>query len=154
MQLHRVSSSVPNIKNKITVSELAQHKSQNDCWTAINGRVYNITSYIPYHPGGVPQLMKGAGVDSTELFQKFHPWVNLDSMLAKFIVGTLVSDPPTTSSISETELAVETISTSISTIAIESTIFKSPDESLLPSEEKHEIITKLAKDILNKEIDE
>ena len=51
-------------------------------------------------------------------------------------------------------LAEETISTSISTMTIESTIFKSPEESLLPSEEKHEIITKLAKDILNKEIDE
>ena len=154
MQLHRVSSSMPNVKNKITVSELAQHKSKNDCWTAVNGRVYNITSYIPYHPGGVPQLMKGAGVDSTELFKKFHPWVNLDSMLAKFIVGTLVPDPPATSSKSETELAVETISTSISAITIESTIFKSPEQSLLPSEEKHEIITKLAKDLLNEEIDE
>jgi len=153
MQLHRVSSSVPNVKNKITVSELAQHKSLNDCWTAINGRVYNITSYIPYHPGGAPQLMKGAGVDSTELFKKFHPWVNLDSMLAKFIVGTLVPDPPADDA-STTHTSVDTLSTTISTITIESTIFKSPDESILPNEDKHEIITKLAKDILNNEEDE
>ena len=151
MQLHRVSSSVPNIKNKITVSELAKHKSKNDCWTAINGRVYNITSYIPYHPGGVPQLMKGAGVDRTELFQKFHPWVNLDSMLAKFIVGTLVPDPPTAA---DTSATIETLSNTMTTMTIESTVFKSPEESLLPSDEKHEIITKLAKDILNKEIEE
>ena len=28
----------------------------------IRGKVYNVTAYIPYHPGGVSELMRGAGL--------------------------------------------------------------------------------------------
>lgn len=77
---------------KVTVSELAQHKSQFDCWTAYNGKVYNITNYLHYHPGGIPKLMAGAGKDCTKEFNKFHAWVNAESMLSKCLVGTLVPD--------------------------------------------------------------
>jgi cytochrome b involved in lipid metabolism len=31
-------------------------------------RVYNITPYLKYHPGGVDLIMKGAGMDATQLF--------------------------------------------------------------------------------------
>lgn len=34
------------------------------------GRVYNATAYIEYHPGGVDELMKGAGKDATALFDE------------------------------------------------------------------------------------
>jgi cytochrome b involved in lipid metabolism len=30
--------------------------------------VFNITPYLKYHPGGVSELMRGAGVDATKLF--------------------------------------------------------------------------------------
>ncbi|CAG9564724.1 unnamed protein product [Danaus chrysippus] len=38
--------------------------------------------------------MRGAGIDVTELFDKVHPWVNYDSMLAKCLVGPLRADRP------------------------------------------------------------
>ena len=75
---------------KITVEELATHNSQFDCWTAYNGKVYNITQYIAYHPGGGPKLMEGAGKDCTALFNKYHRWVNIDSILGKCVIGELV----------------------------------------------------------------
>ena len=34
------------------------------------GRVYNITQYLEYHPGGIPELMRGAGSDATHLFNE------------------------------------------------------------------------------------
>lgn len=80
---------------KISAAELAEHASQFDCWTAYNGRVYNITQYLPYHPGGIPKLMQGAGKDSTALFNKYHPWVNCQSMLAKCLIGVLSADEAT-----------------------------------------------------------
>ncbi|CAK1555768.1 unnamed protein product [Leptosia nina] len=78
----------------VSPSELALHNSINDAWLAIRGRVYNITHYLPYHPGGPEELMRGAGMDATELFDKVHPWVNYDSLLAKCLVGPLSFDRP------------------------------------------------------------
>ncbi|XP_045537101.1 cytochrome b5 reductase 4 isoform X1 [Papilio machaon] len=75
-------------------SELATHNTKNDAWLAIRGRVYNITHYLPYHPGGPEELMRGAGIDATELFDKVHPWVNYDSLLAKCLIGPLRFDRP------------------------------------------------------------
>lgn len=48
---------------RITVDELATHNTKDDCWQAYGGKVYNVTPYLKYHPGGVPQLMKAAGKD-------------------------------------------------------------------------------------------
>ncbi|XP_037292954.1 cytochrome b5 reductase 4 isoform X2 [Manduca sexta] len=78
----------------VTPSELALHNKQDDAWLAIRGRVYNITHYLPYHPGGPEELMRGAGIDATQLFDKVHPWVNYDSLLAKCLVGPLRYDLP------------------------------------------------------------
>lgn len=34
------------------------------------GRVYNITPYLEYHPGGIPEIMRGVGKDGTDLFDE------------------------------------------------------------------------------------
>eukprot|EP00111_Clytia_hemisphaerica_P023680 TCONS_00069790-protein len=73
----------------VTPSELAKHNTVSDCWMAIRGRVYNVTHYMEYHPGGLDELMKGAGKDATELFDQIHKWVNFTSMLAKCYIGPL-----------------------------------------------------------------
>eukprot|EP01039_Chlorochromonas_danica_P008739 gene8742-9632_t len=73
----------------ITIEELAQHCTKLDCWTAYKGKVYNLTPYLPYHPGGENILMDVAGKDCTELFDKYHRWVNADAMLSKCYLGTL-----------------------------------------------------------------
>ncbi|XP_059052754.1 cytochrome b5 reductase 4 isoform X2 [Achroia grisella] len=78
----------------VSLAELATHNTQNDAWLAIRGRVYNITHYLPYHPGGPEELMRGAGIDATQLFDKVHPWVNYESLLAKCLVGPLKFDLP------------------------------------------------------------
>lgn len=47
---------------------LKQHNKREDAWTVINGKVYDVTTYIPYHPGGEKELMRVAGRDGTKLF--------------------------------------------------------------------------------------
>lgn len=76
---------------KINKEELKKHKSRSDCWTCINGKVFNITPYVNFHPGGVEEIMKCAGRDGTSLFNKYHSWVNVDRMLENCIIGVYVS---------------------------------------------------------------
>jgi cytochrome b involved in lipid metabolism len=35
---------------------------------AVNGKVYNVTAYLPFHPGGEKEMMRGVGRDGTKLF--------------------------------------------------------------------------------------
>ncbi|BCS24155.1 uncharacterized protein APUU_40599A [Aspergillus puulaauensis] len=79
---------------KVTPSML---KAQNgrkgsDAWTSYQGKVYNISPYLPFHPGGKGELLRGAGKDSGKLFLEVHPWVNWDAILGECCVGILVSE--------------------------------------------------------------
>lgn len=65
---------------------------KKDIWMALGGKVYNITPYMPYHPGGEPELMKAAGREGTRLFGEVHPWVNWEGMLEGCLVGVLVEE--------------------------------------------------------------
>lgn len=48
---------------------LREHgKDAQEVWSVFNGKVYNITHYLPYHPGGEKELMRVAGRDGTRLF--------------------------------------------------------------------------------------
>lgn len=53
---------------RIPPSVLKLHNKKDDAWSAINGKVYNLTPYLPYHPGGERELMRVAGRDGTKLF--------------------------------------------------------------------------------------
>lgn len=72
---------------RVTQEELKKHNTTEDAWTVLQGRVYNITPYLKFHPGGVDELMKVAGKDGTKLFKYFHPWVNFESMLDACLIG-------------------------------------------------------------------
>jgi cytochrome b involved in lipid metabolism len=52
------------------MQEVARHKSADDAWMVLNGRVYNVTPYLNFHPGGADILVKAAGRDATALFRK------------------------------------------------------------------------------------
>jgi hypothetical protein len=47
--------------------EIALHNVGTDCWTIVKGRVYDITSYVPRHPGGA-EILRACGTDGTSLF--------------------------------------------------------------------------------------
>jgi cytochrome b involved in lipid metabolism len=50
-----------------TLAEIAPHNSRTSCWMAIEGKVYNVTSFIPRHPGGTA-ILQGCGKDATSMF--------------------------------------------------------------------------------------
>ncbi|ANB01100.1 MAG: cytochrome b5 domain-containing protein [Chromatiaceae bacterium] len=53
----------------ITREELAQHDQPEDCWKAIHGKVYDITDYLPRHPGPPAMVLHWCGRESTKAWE-------------------------------------------------------------------------------------
>ncbi len=51
-----------------TLAEVSQHNNETSCWTIIDGKIYDITSYIYSHPAGVNKILQGCGVDATKMY--------------------------------------------------------------------------------------
>ncbi|KAK0713895.1 cytochrome b5-like heme/steroid binding domain-containing protein, partial [Lasiosphaeria miniovina] len=81
---------------RVTPSMLRRQTGRKgtDAWTVLGGRVYNISPYVPFHPGGGPELLRGAGKDGTQLFGEIHPWVNYEGMLSACLIGLYVPEEP------------------------------------------------------------
>jgi len=82
----------PRPRKGITMDEVRQHRSRDDAWMVFRNRVYNMTPYLRFHPGGADILMKAAGKDGTALFMKYHPWVAIDALMEKCLVGFLAEE--------------------------------------------------------------
>lgn len=55
-----------------TLAQVSAHATANDCWTTMNGVVYNVTPFVSKHPGGVEAISQVCGRDGTAFFQAQH----------------------------------------------------------------------------------
>ncbi|KAI4189716.1 MAG: hypothetical protein L6R41_001268 [Letrouitia leprolyta] len=87
---------VPPNLIRVPPSALRYHNGRKgkNAWGVWQGKVYNLTPYMKFHPGGVNELMKGAGreKDAERLFMEVHPWVNWEGLLGECMIGILVSE--------------------------------------------------------------
>ncbi len=57
----------------IPISELAIHNSSESCWVLFRGKVYDITSFLPEHPGSAQAILPYCGTINFEnAFMKKH----------------------------------------------------------------------------------
>lgn len=52
----------------LNTTEVQKHNSQADCWIIVSNQVYNVTAYIPFHPGGTQRIVNTCGTDATTAF--------------------------------------------------------------------------------------
>lgn len=83
---------------------MAQHCREDDFWCILHGKVYDLTAYLEYHPGGPDILLEYAGKDISAAFGKqgcffssslplvddHHAWVNYETLLDTCLRGFLV----------------------------------------------------------------
>ena len=80
--MNREGQHQPN-SEKIHGDEVAKHNNKKDCWVIIHGRAYDVTEFMPEHPGGPNIILKFAGKDATETYEPIHPPDTLDKYLDK-----------------------------------------------------------------------
>jgi len=76
-----------------TQEEVAKHNSSTDCWLIIGKNVYDVSKFVPYHPGG-EILLSHAGHKATDVFTAFHP-SNAYKKLENYLIGELPQDMDT-----------------------------------------------------------
>ncbi|CAO3686537.1 hypothetical protein G6F70_003853 [Rhizopus microsporus] len=57
----------------ISLQEVEKHNTKDDIWVIIHGKVYDLTNFLPEHPGGQKVILKYAGKDATDAFDPIHP---------------------------------------------------------------------------------
>lgn len=43
------------------LEDLKQHSDEKSCWIAINGKVYDVTTFLEEHPGGYDIILTSTG---------------------------------------------------------------------------------------------
>ncbi|CAI6340582.1 unnamed protein product [Periconia digitata] len=79
--MNRDNSNTQNVK--LTGQDVAKHDNKDSCWVIVHGRAYDVTEFLPEHPGGSKIILKYAGKDATEEFEPIHPPDTLDKYLDK-----------------------------------------------------------------------
>ena len=75
-----------------TLAQVSQRDSAAECWVAIDGGVYDLTSWIRSHPGGSGAILNLCGKDGTSSFTSQHggqarPTSTLDGYYIAPLVG-------------------------------------------------------------------
>ncbi len=68
--------------------EVSKHNKENDAWLVINNNVYDVTKWIPRHPGALA-ILKGIGKDATNIFYKTGHSKKAIKYLDNLLIGKL-----------------------------------------------------------------
>ncbi|KAH7254350.1 FMN-dependent dehydrogenase-domain-containing protein [Fusarium redolens] len=74
---------------RVSLDDLKQHNTANDCWIAVHSKVWDITHFINEHPGGPEVLLNLAGSDATELYNDVHAPDIIEDLPSDKLIGLL-----------------------------------------------------------------
>jgi cytochrome b involved in lipid metabolism len=78
------------VKKTYSFEEVKTHNSKQSCWSAIRGKVYDLTSWISNHPGGEKTILSICGKDGTEAFVNQHGGKDKpEKALSQFEIGDI-----------------------------------------------------------------
>ena len=88
---HVIGAAAPLSRSpeSFTPEEVAKHSTEEDCWLIISGAVYDVSSFLRSHPGGILPVLPFAGKDATAVFEELHEPAWLSEFGARYQVGWL-----------------------------------------------------------------
>ncbi|KAL4925704.1 nitrate reductase [Aspergillus undulatus] len=74
-QIKAAAQEAPAPEKQFTREEIEKHNTKDDCWIVVNGKVYDATGVLSWHPGGAGPIMAHAGRvhhETTEEYASIH----------------------------------------------------------------------------------
>ncbi|OAD72950.1 hypothetical protein PHYBLDRAFT_113126 [Phycomyces blakesleeanus NRRL 1555(-)] len=79
--------------NIYTLKDVSKHNTKEDMWVVLHNKVYNVTAFVPAHPGSEDILItRAAGKDATEAFEDINHSELARETLEQFMIGQLHED--------------------------------------------------------------
>ena len=75
-----------------TAEDVAQHNTTANCWVSRRGKIYDVSAFLPDHPGGDDLILNYAGKDIEEVMKDRDEHEHSDSaydMLEEYVVGKI-----------------------------------------------------------------
>eukprot|EP01012_Entosiphon_sulcatum_P056356 TRINITY_DN7_c0_g1_i1.p1 TRINITY_DN7_c0_g1~~TRINITY_DN7_c0_g1_i1.p1 ORF type:complete len:129 (-),score=28.32 TRINITY_DN7_c0_g1_i1:38-424(-) len=78
----------------LTAADVKKHNTEKDCWLIIHDLVYDVTSFLDDHPGGVDTLLDQAGGNATDEFEAVGHSNQAVELMKKYVKGRLEGGVP------------------------------------------------------------
>ncbi|XP_065860599.1 cytochrome b5 [Euphorbia lathyris] len=85
---------MPTLTKLYTLQEASQHNTKHDCWIVIDGKVYDVGSYLDEHPGGDDVILETAGKDATDGFEDAGHSKDARELLETMCIGEVDTSAP------------------------------------------------------------
>ncbi|KAI8539393.1 hypothetical protein RHMOL_Rhmol09G0179700 [Rhododendron molle] len=92
---------MPTLTKLYSMEEASQHNTNGDCWVVIDGKVYDVSTYLDEHPGGDDVIIAATGKDATDDFEDAGHSKTARELMETFCIGEL---DPTSPAIPELEI--------------------------------------------------
>ncbi|GAV78761.1 Cyt-b5 domain-containing protein [Cephalotus follicularis] len=84
---------MPTLTKLFTMQETSLHNTKDDCWIVIDGKVYDVSSYLDEHPGGDDVILVATGKDATDEFEDAGHSKDARELMETFCIGELDPSP-------------------------------------------------------------
>lgn len=71
--------------------EISKHNTESSCWIVVYNKVFDVTPFLDKHPGGGKIIVKTAGKDATEAYERAFHSPKARGMLKGYLIGKLSS---------------------------------------------------------------
>lgn len=72
-------------------STVAKHHTATNCWSIVDGKVYNLTKFVAKHPGGRKRIVRMCGKNASAAFHGQHGTTSRANrvVLKRYLIGTV-----------------------------------------------------------------
>lgn len=89
-QTMEATTAPDQMQKTYTLAEVETHNTEASCWSTVNGKVYDLTTWINQHPGGPEKITQICGIDGSSAFNGQHGGQpKPEEMLQEFYIGDL-----------------------------------------------------------------